>query len=63
MSAPNFHPNQKVIVKKPFNHILADDTVYTIGGLDRISGRIIAVLLKDGKCIGSCPESCLEASK
>lgn len=53
--------NQQVIVTQPHNHIHADGTVYQIGSLDHISGSISAVLLKDGKCIGSIPESKLQA--
>lgn len=63
MSSPNFNINQRVKVIKSHNHIQADDTVYTIGSLDRISGRISAVLLKDGNIVGVVDESCLEASK
>lgn len=63
MSNSNFSRGQKVIVAQPHNHIQADGTEYTIGSLDRILGAISAVLLKDGKCIGSLPESKLQAVK
>ncbi len=61
MSETKFMRNQQVIVTEPHNHIQVDDTIYTIGSLDRISGVINAVLLKDGVCIGSVPESKLQA--
>lgn len=61
MSETKFMRNQQVIVTQPHNHIMADNTVYQIGSLDRISGSINAVLLKDGKCIGSIPENKLQA--
>lgn len=63
MSSPNYITGQSVKVTKDHNHIKAGDTVYQIGSLDRISGRISAVLLLDGKSIGAIPESCLQAAK
>lgn len=63
MSSPNFNINQSVIVTKDSNHIKAGETVYKIASLDRITGRISAVLLLDGKSIGAIPENCLQAAK
>ncbi len=63
MSTPDFTRGQSVKVQTAHNHIPADDTIYQIGSLDRISGDISAVLLKDGKCIGSIPQIKLRASK
>ncbi len=63
MSAPEFSLKQNVTVHKAHNHIPAGETVYQIGSLDRISGDYSAVLLKDGRCVGSVKTSCLAASK
>lgn len=63
MSTPQFTQNQAVRVIASHNHIVADETVYRIGSLDRISGDISAVLLKEGKVYGAIPQSKLQASK
>ena len=63
MSDYNFHPNQKVKVIKSHNHIIADDTEYRIGQMNRICGAVSVQIMKDGKCVGAINESCLEAIK
>jgi hypothetical protein len=63
MSSPSFIQNQRVIVTQDSNHIKASDTVYQIASLDRISGRISAVLRLDNRIVGVVDESCLKASK
>lgn len=54
---------QSVKVIESHYKINADDTIYTIGSLDRISGDYSALLLKDNKCIGAIPQIKLEAVK
>lgn len=61
MSAPKFNPGQRVKVIQSHNHIIADDTEYRIGQINRICGAVSVQIMKDGKCIGAVPESCLEA--
>ena len=61
MSEYNFIQNQKVLVIADHTHIKASDTIYTVGSIDRISGRISVVLMLDDKCIGAVDQSCLRA--
>ncbi len=63
MSTANFNHGQRVQVVQPHNHLNADDTIYTIGSLDRISGDYSALLLKDGICVGALPQTKLQAVK
>lgn len=61
MSSPNFTQNQRVKVIQGHNHIIADDTVYQIGSIDRISGAVSVLLLKDGVCVGAIDQNKLRA--
>ena len=63
MSTADFNHGQRVQVKETHLHINADDTIYTIGSLDRISGDYNALLLKEGVCVGAVSIHKLKALK
>jgi hypothetical protein len=61
MSDYNFIPGQRVQIAQPHNHLPADETLYTVGAIDRISGIINVQLLKEGAAVGAVPQSKLKA--
>jgi hypothetical protein len=58
-----FFQGQRVTVTKSHNQFSeCSNTIYSIGAINRVQGTYMALLLKDGKCIGAVPSANLKTA-